>query len=310
VVPSAAGSTAAAVARRVRAVQYDYEARDKELVPACNLCGGRHLVEVSRVDRYGFPAVLRVCARCGLGFLSPRLTAAEYADFYAGVYRPLVSAYHGRPIDADSVQAEQREYAEALADHLGAALDARPRSIMDIGGSTGAVAGPLADRFGAAATVLDPAPDELRVAAAAGMETIAGFAEDYDPAGRTWDLVLLCQTIEHLLDVGATLAAIRGMLAPEGRAFADVLDVEFMIRRRGAVEGAVKIDHPFSLTPATARGFFAREGLAVVSERMADDGHWGFVLAPSEPAEPAWDELEAGARRLLDRAWALRAESP
>ena len=49
--------------------------------------------------------------------------------------------------------------------------------------------------------MLDPAPDELEVAAAAGMETIAGFAEDFDPGERRWDLVLLCQTIDHLLDV-------------------------------------------------------------------------------------------------------------
>jgi SAM-dependent methyltransferase len=294
-------------AARIEALAYDYDSRAKESVATCNLCGGSRLAEVSRTDRYGYPAVLAVCTRCGLGFLSPRLTSAEYAAFYDGVYRPLVSAYHGRLIDAETVQEEQREYADGLADHLARVLGAPPRSIVDIGGSTGAVAGPLCARFGATATVIDPAPDELRVAQDAGMETIAGVAEDYDPAGRTWDLVLLCQTIDHLLDVAGTLAALRSMIAPEGNAFVDVLDVRFMMRRRGSIEGAVKIDHPFYLTRSTALGHFARAGLSVESERLAGDGHWGFVLSPAEPAEPDWPGLGKGAERLLAEAWALRA---
>ncbi len=81
---------------------------------------------------------------------------------------------------------------------------------MDVGGSTGIVAAGMRDAFGSELTVLDPAPDELEVAAAAGMETIAGFAEDYEPGDRRWDLVLLCQTIDHLLDVRATLESMRG----------------------------------------------------------------------------------------------------
>ena len=294
-------------AARIEALAYDYDSRAKESVGTCNLCGGSRLAEVSRTDRYGYPAVLAVCTRCGLGFLSPRLNSAEYAAFYDGVYRPLVSAYHGRLIDAETVQEEQREYADGLADHLARVLGAPPRSIVDIGGSTGAVAGPLCARFGATATVIDPAPDELRVAQDAGMETIAGLAEDYDPAGRTWDLVLLCQTIDHLLDVRATVGAIRAMLAPEGRAFVDVLDVGFMMRRRGSIEGAVKIDHPFYLTRHTARALFTASGLAVVSERMTDDGHWGFLLAPAAPLEPDWEALRPGADHLLEEAWARRA---
>jgi SAM-dependent methyltransferase len=264
-------------------------------------------VEVSRCDRYGFPAILLVCVRCGLGWLSPRLTAAEYRDFYADVYRPLVSAYHGRTIDATTVQEEQREYASELVGFLRDALPGAPRSILDVGGSTGVVGGAIADALGGEVTVLDPAPDELAVARESGMEAIEGLAEDFDPGGRKWDLVLLCQTIDHLLDVAATLRAIRRMTGDDGFAFVDVLDVLFMSRRRGAVEGAVKIDHPFYLTRSTALGFFTRAGLSVIAERMSDDGHWGFLLAPAEPAEPDWAALGTGAQALVAELWELRA---
>ena len=99
-------------------IAYDYDAREKEAVTACNLCGATDFAELSRRDRYGYDATLLMCRRCGLGFLSPRLTAAEYGRFYEDVYRPLVSAYHGRRIDAETVQDDQRGYAAELVEFL------------------------------------------------------------------------------------------------------------------------------------------------------------------------------------------------
>jgi SAM-dependent methyltransferase len=294
-------------AGRIAAVGYDYGAQELELVRECNLCGSTHHVEVSRVDRYGYPAVFRVCARCGLGFLSPRLTPGGYGSFYDGVYRPLVSAYHGRLIDAETVQVEQRDYARELVAFLEAHLDRPPAAVLDLGGSTGVVAGAMRDAFGSALTVLDPAPDELAVAAAAGMETIEGFVEDFDPGARRWDFLLLCQTIDHLLDVRAVLGAMRGLLADGGRAFVDVLDVGFMARRRGSIEGAVKIDHPYYLTRDTALAYFRQSGLAPVAERLSGDGHWGFVLEAVTPEEPDWQVTRAAADALLAELWRLRA---
>lgn len=294
-------------AERIAALGYDPAARANEPVRACNLCGGERPVEVSRVDRYGFPQRFVVCARCGLGYLSPRLTAGEYAAFYGDVYRPLVSAYHGRRIDAETVQDEQAAYAEELVAFLRETLPEPPRTLLDVGGSTGVVARSARDAFGTAATVLDPAPDELAVAASLGMETVAGFAEDADLGGREFDLVLLCQTIDHLLDVRGTLEAIRAALSPNGRAFVDVLDVGFMALRRGSIESAVKIDHPYYLTRATALGYFAVTGLAPVAERLSDDGHWGFLLEPAQPSEPDREALRREADAFLASVWSLRA---
>jgi len=287
-------------AERIAAVGFDYAAHETEPVAACNLCGSTDLAELSTRDRYGYPAPLAMCRRCGLGFLSPRLTAAEYGAFYEDVYRPLVSAFHGRRIDAETVQDDQRGYAAELVEFLRSTLPSPPRTVMDVGGSTGIVAGAVRDAFGAEATVLDPAPDELAVAAAAGMETIAGFAEDFRPGGRRWDLVLLCQTVDHLLDVRGTLAAMRGMTSVDGHAFVDVLDLLIAARKQGSVEGAAKIDHPYYLTRDTALAFFRRAGFAPVAERLSGDGHWGFVLAPAEPGEPDWDGLARGAAAMIE----------
>jgi len=284
---------------RIAAVGYDYAAHETEAVESCNLCGSTDLVELSRRDRYGYPASLRMCRRCGLGFLSPRLTAAGYGAFYEDVYRPLVSAFHGRRIDAETVQDDQRGYAAELVELLRASLPSAPGSVMDVGGSTGIVSAAVREAFGSEATVLDPAPAELEVAAAAGMETIAGFAEDYDPGERRWDLVLLCQTIDHLLDVRGTLESMRRMTADDGHAFVDVLDLLIAARKKGT-EGAAKIDHPYYLTHDTALAFLQSVGYEAVAERLSHDGHWGFLVRPAEPREPDWDELSRAAAAMIE----------
>jgi SAM-dependent methyltransferase len=288
------------VGRRITALGYDYGGRATLRTPECNLCGAQdHAIEVAERDRYGYPATFVVCRRCGLGYLCPRLSATQYAHFYSEIYRPLVSAYHGRRIDAETVQVEQRDYAAGLAAFLLPLLPSSPRTILDVGGSTGVVARVLTERFNARATVLDPSPDELAVARASGMETVAGLVEDFDPGERSWDLVLLCQTIDHLLDVRGTLAALHRMTAAGGRAFVDIVDVDVLISRTGSIERAVKIDHPYYLTRPTAAAFFTLSGFTIVAERLTDDGHRGFVLARGPVGEPDWPALRASAAQFI-----------
>ncbi|MGH3999055.1 MAG: class I SAM-dependent methyltransferase [Pseudonocardiaceae bacterium] len=287
---------------RIAALSYDYAAQAQERPAACNLCAARgQAVEAATRDRYGYPATFVVCRGCGLGYLCPRLSATQYAYFYSEIYRPLVSAYHGRRIDAETVQLEQHGYAAELAAFLLPLLPSSPRTILDVGGSTGVVAKVLATRLDARATVLDPSPDELAVARAAGMETVAGFIEDFDPGQRSWDLVLLCQTIDHLLDVRGTLAALRQVMAAGGRAFVDIVDVDVLLRRIGGIERIIKIDHPYYLTRTTVVALFALTGFTIVAERLSDDGHRGFLLAPGLCTEPDWPALEITAARFLEQ---------
>jgi len=294
--------------KRIAALRYDYAARATVHPPACNLCGARdRAVKVAERDRYGYPVRLVLCQRCGLAYLCPQLDATQYEHFYSKVYRPLVSAYHGRRIDAHTVQHEQRAYAADLAPFLFPLLPSPPRAILDVGGSTGVVAKVLASRGNAKVTVLDPAPDELAVARAAGMETISGFIEDFDAGQRTWDLVLLCQTIDHLLDVRGALAALRRMTATHGRAFVDIVDVEVLLRRTGSIERAVKIDHPYYFTGPTAAALFDLTGFTIIAQRLSDDGHREFVLAPGPYTEPDWNRVEIAATQFLTSVRATQA---
>jgi SAM-dependent methyltransferase len=268
---------------RIAAVPFDVEAVPKRRVEACNLCGGSEFETVAEDDRYGFPLTADRCTRCGLVFLNPMPTAEAYAHFYRHVYRPLVSAFHGRTIDAETVERDQAEYAAELVATLEPFLaGGRRRTLLDVGGSTGVVAEAVARRFGLAATVLDPAPDEAERAAARGLETVVGTIEDYDPGERRFGVVLLCQTIDHLLDVAGSLAKLRRVIAEDGLLFVDIVDFRVPWRRTGRIEEAIKVDHPYSLTPETAEALLAQAGFRPTHvERAADGLHVRYVCEPA-----------------------------
>ena len=283
---------------RIAAVGYDYAAQPKHAVTTCNLCGGREFVTLTHRDRYGYPAEAHGCRRCGLVFLNPVMTAEAYASFYAGIYRPLVSAYHGRRIDARTIQVEQREYAVERADFIAPFLEGRQmKRMLDVGGSTGVVAHAWARRFGLEATVLDPAPLETAEAHALGLDTIEGLVERHDFGTRRFDVVALCQTVDHLVDVAGTLGRVRELIPDDGLLFLDIVDFRAAYLRHWSVEEAVKVDHPYYFVESTAAAFLARAGFEILrSDYAADHLHVGFVGRPTRPradALPSPDGPEA-----------------
>lgn len=251
---------------------FDYQAAEKEPprshIGKCNLCGGMGWHKVHDQDRYGYPQPGYECARCGLVcLLEPRLSAKAYREFYeSGAYRRLVSAYHGREINAETIQPEQKGYALRLALLLAPWIRRQHQTLLDVGGSTGVVAREVSAEFGLRATVLDPAPDEL--VHAQGMSTIRGQVENVDLAPRTWDVILLCQAIDHLLDPMAALTKLHAALSPQGLFWADALDYD---KTR-----TIKIDHPYNFTERTLRAYLSRVGFTPVIVNR-DNDHIGFV---------------------------------
>ena len=276
-------------AERIAALHFDYEAQPKARVERCNLCGETVFVGLTHRDRYGYPASASGCGGCGLVFLDPVMTAAAYGEFYAGTYRPLVSAFHGRLIDARTIQQEQREYAVERGDLLAPYVHGRGyKTLLDIGGSTGIVADALARRFDLRATVVDPAPLETAQAQALGIETIEGLVEQVDLGSRRFDVVVLCQTVDHLLDVTGTLRRLRDLIAPGGLFFVDIVDFRAAYLRNGSVEAAIKIDHPYYLTEATMTAYLGRTGFQVArADYAADHLHVSYVALPAAPRPDA-----------------------
>ena len=288
---------------RIKTVGFDYLSCPRRTVAYCNLCGTDRFTVVTHRDRYGFPAQAQGCQRCGLVFLNPVMTVDAYGAFYTAVYRPLVSAYHGRLIDARTIQAEQRDYAADRAAFLTPFLPiGRSTALLDIGGSTGVVAHAFTERLGGSGTVVDPAPLEIDEARRLGLETVTGFIEEVDLGDRRFDVILMCQTIDHLLDIRVSLEAVRRLMAPDGVFFVDIVDFRAAYLRHWSVEEAIKVDHPFYLTESTMSAFLGRAGFDVARvEYAANHLHVGYVCRPStaEPDRlPPQDEVAGFWREL------------
>jgi SAM-dependent methyltransferase len=297
---------------RIAAFGYDYAAQPHEALSSCNLCAATTFAIVTHRDRYGYPAAAHACLRCGLVFLNPRMTAAAYARFYDGVYRPLVSAFHGRLIDARTIQAEQRDYAAERASLLRPFVEARSLTTMlDIGGSTGVVAHHFAEQFGLRGTLIDPAPLEVEEARRLGLETITGLVEAHDFGGRTFDVVIICQTVDHLLDVAGTMRRVRQLLTPGGLLFIDIVDFRAAYLRNWSVEDATKIDHPYYLTESTMACYLRRSGFAI--ERVdyaADHLHVSYVCRAAAAEPDAMPPAEDTAALLREIRYVQNAPAP
>jgi predicted O-methyltransferase YrrM len=283
---------------RIEALGYQYQAQPREAVTACNLCGATTFLVLTHRDRYGYPAEAHGCLRCGLVFLSPRMTAASYGRFYDGIYRPLVSAFHGRLIDARTIQGEQREYAAERAEFIRPFIQGTGlQTMLDIGGSTGVVAHHFAREFELAGTLIDPAPMEVEEARRLGLQTITGLIEEHDFGAQRFDLVIICQTVDHLLDVHGTLARVRGLLSDRGLLFIDIVDFRAAYLRNWSVEEAVKIDHPYYLTESTMTAYLRQAGFEIARvDYAADHLHVGYVCRPATaPAASLPDAREVRA---------------
>ena len=297
---------------RIAGLSYDYAAQPRELLMACNLCGANMLVTITHRDRYGFPAQASACSRCGLVFLNPRMTAAAYGRFYDGVYRPLVSAFHGRLIDARTIQAEQGVYAADRAEFIRPFIDRSGLTTMlDIGGSTGVVARHFSEMFGLTGTLIDPAPHEVQEARALGLETITGLVEEHDFGGRRFDVVLICQTVDHLLDVAGTLKRVRELLTPNGYLFIDIVDFRAAYLRNWSVEDATKIDHPYYLTQETMTAYLRRAGFeSMRASYAADHLHVSYLCRPTQPTPQALPDAGGVAELFREIRYVQNAPRP
>jgi len=274
---------------RIAALRYDYAAQPKQALTSCNLCGEAEFVVLTHRDRYGYPAEAHACRRCGLVFLNPRMTAEAYGRFYNGVYRPLVSAFHGRLIDAQTIQDEQRDYAIERADFIRPFIaGSGARTLLDIGGSTGVVAHHFVREFGLRGMLIDPAPLEVEEARRLGLETVTGLVEEHDFGNERFDVVIICQTVDHLLDVRGTLARVRQLLSQRGLLFIDIVDFRAAYLRNWSVEDAIKIDHPYYLTEQTMGAYLRRSGFGILRrDYAADHLHVSYICRPDTADDKA-----------------------
>jgi ubiquinone/menaquinone biosynthesis C-methylase UbiE len=293
--------------QRCAALADQIVSRLREFVPRCNMCGCERSAVIAKKDRYRVPSRTAMCMECGLIYQLDRLDDTEADRFYAsGEYRDLVSRFSGSSQEIKLIHADQIQYGRsviaALAGHL--QMPCSAAKILDIGGSAGYVAYEFQEYFGAAATVLDPATQEVEAARKLGLEGIVASFETWEPDTQ-YDLVLLCRSIEHVRDLRSVLLKLRRCMTPAGYAYIDIVDFTELCRLVGPPEAVTKIDHCFWLTQECAPAIFRSIGLEIVTTNISPQPPLvGFLLRRCEPqplpvADPARRQSEL--RDLLRR---------
>jgi ubiquinone/menaquinone biosynthesis C-methylase UbiE len=157
----------------------------------------------------------------------------------------------------------------------------------------------FAQAFGLSGTLIDPAPLEIEQARKLGLKTVTGLVEAHDFGDERFDVVIICQTVDHLLDVKGTLERVRMLLSQTGLLFIDIVDFRAAYLRNWSVEAAVKIDHPYYLTEATMMAYLQTCGFEVLrTDYAADHLHISYACRPARP-RPL--EIPAGAADTLLR---------
>lgn len=185
----------------------------------CFLCGTRDADPIAVGEDFEYRScqeqfVAMRCRRCTHVYLDPRPTAGAMEQIYPDTYHAF--EFSGEQFGLVHSVRSRLEARRLLTVAEGLPAEA---VVLDVGCGDGFHLD-LLRRHGPAGWRLRGVDlDERAVAAgrARGLDISLGTVQDLDQPDGSVDLVILIQTIEHVLDPAAVLGAIARLLAPGGR---------------------------------------------------------------------------------------------
>ena len=220
-----------------------------------------------------------MCRRCGLIFISPRMTREGYDEYYKFHYRLDRNTVKGSSNETDLAAnfAVARKFGQALArrfrKYWGEGLT------VDVGSSTGGIlAGLKAEVLALKIFGIEPSVTESNYANAHDVPTKTALFEDFkggllEPAAN----ILCVQSLNHLLDPKRFLRWSFENLRDGGHIFLAVKNFRHQVRRAGAIEAGVQIDHVYMFTPETLKAMVESVGFKIVAFEV-DEGEPQSVL--------------------------------
>lgn len=231
---------------------FNYSSRTFEDIP-CNLCGGNNLKIIVRRTVNNIKANTVMCRTCSLIFISPRMSNADYDEYYMSFYRQDRAAIKNKAyVSATEKNFENaRRFGKAIVSYMGEYV--KDGLTIDVGSSTGGILyGMRESRPKLKLLGIEPSLDESAFAESKGIETIRSLFEDIklDMKGKASN-VLCVQSLNHLLDPKKFLLWSHSVLEEGGHIFLAVKNWRHQVCRMGKLQSAVQIDHVYMFTPET-----------------------------------------------------------
>jgi 2-polyprenyl-3-methyl-5-hydroxy-6-metoxy-1,4-benzoquinol methylase len=245
----------------------------------CPLCGGTETARFAiRMER-DRPWHVAQCRGCSLVFTDPQPTAADILTFYEGDYH----AELRKPGGAETAFGLKfDDYCRWLRRYV------PPGKSLDIGCATGLLVKKLADAgFQAEGYELNPLSAEWG-RKHYGVEIHSGLFDPHAAPPASYDLITLCDVLEHTRHPLQYLSSLRPLLRQQGHvmvAFPDVWSLEGryyrvmskLFDREWLWRTCNVPGHTWEFTPRTARRVFESAGFDVVAFRRRQDPGGGWT---------------------------------
>jgi SAM-dependent methyltransferase len=191
----------------------------------CIVCGSDDHELISNQGQFDIPVHVVVCRNCGLSFLNPRWTKAEYMDFYAyeydKYYRPEITK---KPKPAVVHAADNPiiiRFKKLNVPSMGI------QSVLDIGSGEGRNLEDLSKLFpDAEYYAIEPSQESQKILKQNGYHVLS---DDVDAnwnvaySGK-FDLIIMRHVLEHFLDPAAVLEKVKDVLKDDGMLYLAVPD--------------------------------------------------------------------------------------
>ena len=266
-----------------------YEEQQLKSIP-CNLCGVDSARTIAESTGNGTSAKTRMCKRCGLIYISPRMTKEGYDNYYKHFYREDRTRSTGHAESAADLSQnfeDARKFGKALAAYLAPHILTEGATI-DVGSSTGGVLKGFEDALSKITIFgVEPSLSESGYAATHGVPTRTMLFEDFIScdliAPSSVANVLCVRSLNHLLDPRAFFEWARRVLKSHGRLVLVVKNFRHQARRASSVASGVQIDHPYMFTPETLRNLVEDAGFKVLY--IDEDEHKGNAALAKQKAD-------------------------
>ncbi len=243
---------------------------------ACALCGSGKFRVVAQVDRYEVTLTVVRCRECAHVYLSPAPVEEDLGKLYDEDY------YTDRGGKGSFTYADDRAVPEVAALRAGARLLRieelqPPGRLLELGCSFGAFLTEAARR-GWAVQGVDLSSFAVKHCLESGLDVILGTLEGANLEPASADVVYLSETVEHLPDPRATIAAAARVLAPGGLIVLGTANHDSLARLlRGWWWGYYMPGHLQYFSANSLSRLLAEEGLPVVRRRFGDDRGLGAL---------------------------------
>jgi SAM-dependent methyltransferase len=197
-------------------------------------CGSTEIEVLSVQDRYGLPFGTKICKKCGLIFLSPRLSAENLQNFYDEIYWGLVLGDNQIPL-ATAVAGRGSSIFKFMKSNIDFSKYGKSPVLFEIGCGSGDKLDEIksdAEKDGIKLIIsgCDYSKSAVTIAKEKGYNIFEGGIESLFGEEKA-DLIILSHVVEHFIDLDGEFKKIQKILKPGSYTYIEVPGVCDLINK-------------------------------------------------------------------------------